>query len=184
MSRIGKKEIEIPQKVKLTFKDGVVEVSGPNGILSRKIHERMDVHVTQKGVTVKPKNGDRQSRALHGITRTLIANMIKGVSEGFEKKLELSGLGFKVQASGQTLNLSVGFSHPVNLELPEGVKAKIEGNTKITLVGADKETLGETAAKIRNLRPPEPYKLTGIKYAGEMLIKKQGKTTGTAGGSS
>lgn len=180
MSRIGKKIIEIPDNVKVEVKEGAIHVQGPKGTLMRSLSKEFDVVVSQKTVEVKRKNDLRETRALHGITRTLISNMVVGVAQGFEKKLEIEGLGMKAQVQGQNLTLNLGFTHPVEFLLPKGVEAKVEANTKLTLISADKELVGRIAAKLRSLRPPEPYNGTGVRYAGEVIIRKVGKTTGAA----
>jgi len=175
MSRIGKKPVIIPEKVKVEVKEGVVYVQGPNGKLQRNIHPAIGVTVVKNEVLVKLKTDER---SFHGLTRTLIQNMVTGVSKGFEKKLEINGLGLKAKANGQTVNFSLGFAHPVMLKLPDVVKIKIEGGTKLTLTSPNKEVLGSVAADIRSLKPPEPYKGTGIKYHDEVIVRKVGKTTG------
>lgn len=185
MSRIGKKPIIIPPGVDVRVLDGAIEVKGPKGSLRRTIHPH--VKVTQddgKSITVEvalPTN--TRDRALWGLFRMLIANMVVGVVSGFEKKLELSGIGYKVSGSGSKLTLELGYSHPVEFELPAGVTSAVEKNV-ITISGADKELVGEIAAQIRRLRPPEPYKGKGIKYAGEQIRRKAGKAAkaGAAGG--
>ena len=178
MSRIGKKEIHIPDKVKVEIKDRYVKVDGPKGSLERTIPFGMEVILSQKIISVKRANENRETKALYGLTRTLVANMVIGVSQGFEKKLEIEGLGFKAQVQGQKLNLNLGYTEPVEVHLPNSVTAKVDANTKITLSSPDKELVGRIAAEIRQLRLPEPYKGTGIKYAGEVIIRKVGKTTG------
>ncbi len=181
MSRVGKKIIPLAEKVKVEMKDGKVFVQGPKGSLERKFPDFLEVHLTPQGVEVKRKNELRLTREQHGLFRTLLMNMIVGVSQGFEKRLEIIGLGMKAQPEGQILKLSLGFTKSIDFRLPQTVQAKVEANTKITLLSPDKELLGSVAAMIRNLRLPEPYKGTGIKYHDEVIIRKVGKSTGTAG---
>ncbi len=178
MSRVGRKSIEIPDKVKAECKDGKIFVHGPKGELQRHLSRWVDITISGKEIQVKRKNETREAKSEHGLTRTLIANMVKGVTDGFEKRLEIIGLGFKAQVQGQALQLNLGFVNPVQLNLPKGLQAKVEANTKIVLSGSDRELLGDMAAKIRKLRLPEPYKGTGIRYEGEVIVKKVGKTTG------
>lgn len=179
MSRIGKAPIDVPDKVEVSIQDTPqgqhVTVKGPLGTLSRTL--RPEVSVSQDGnvLTVARKNEDRVSRSLHGLSRTLVYNMVKGVSEGFEKRLELAGVGYRAAVQGRKLNLTLGYSHPVDIDLPEGVEAAVEANTKISLKGPDKQVVGDLAARIRSKRPPEPYKGKGVKYAGERIRRKAGK---------
>jgi len=181
MSRIGKRPIDVPDQVKIAIKDGVVEVQGPNGSLLHQIPSGIDVSISPKSVEVKRKDDSREMKSLHGITRTLIANMMTGVSKGFERKLEINGLGLRAQVQGQSLSLSLGYSNPIVIQLPKGMKAHVDANTKITLSGPDKELLGRLAAEIRQLRLPEPYKGSGIKYVEEVITRKVGKTAGAGG---
>lgn len=181
MSRVGKKSIPIPEKVKVEVKDGNVFVQGPKGQLQRKLPPFLEVHLTPQEILVKRKSELRVAREQHGLFRTLVMNMVVGVSEGFEKKLEIVGLGMKAQPEERLLRLSLGFTKPFDFKLPETVQAKVEANTKITLSSPDKELLGATAAMIRNLKLPEPYKGTGIKYQDEVIIRKVGKATGATG---
>lgn len=160
----------------MEFSNGILRVQGPKESLSRKIASSLDMVVGAKEIEIKRKDNSRELRSLHGLTRTLVDNMIKGVTEGFERRLEIIGLGYKAQVQGQSLNLSLGFVEPVKFDLPKGIQAKVEANTKIILTGADKEILGVTAARIRALRLPEPYKGTGIRYDKEVIIRKVGKT--------
>lgn len=182
MSRIGKKIISIPDKVKVDFKNHALHIQGPKGELNRSIPTPIDLIIDPKQIEVKRKNDSRESRSLHGLTRTLIDNMVKGVTEGFEKRLDIVGLGYKAQVQGQSLTLNLGYVNPVKVDLPKGLQAKVEANTKIILSGPDKEILGVTAAYIRNLRLPEPYKGTGIKYEKEVIVRKVGKTAAGGGG--
>jgi large subunit ribosomal protein L6 len=164
MSRIGKQPVAIPEKVDLKINNGVVEVKGPNGQLAYTLTDKVNVSIEDKNVIVKPADESNQARAMWGLTRTLISNMVIGVTQGFTKGLTFTGVGYKAAVSGNTLKLNLGYSHPIDYELPEGVSAKVVKN-EITLSGANKELVGFAAAKIRSFRPPEPYKGKGIKYA-------------------
>ncbi|MDJ0803556.1 MAG: 50S ribosomal protein L6 [Desulfobacterales bacterium] len=176
MSRVGKKPISIPAKVDVSLKDRLVTVKGSKGTLSRTIHADVDLQVDGNVIQVVIQNEDRKSRALQGLTRSLVNNMVTGVSSGFERVLEINGIGYRAEVKGQTLVLNLGYSNPVNFDLPKGIAAAVDRNTIIKLTGIDKEQLGQTAASIRKLRPPEPYKGKGIKYAEERIIRKAGKT--------
>ncbi len=176
MSRVGKKPITIPEKVNVSLKDRLVTVKGSKGTLSRTIHDDVELEVEGNVIQVVIQNEDRKSRALQGLTRSLVNNMVTGVSSGFERILEINGIGYRAEVKGQALILNLGFSNPVNYQLPEGVSASVDRNTIIKLSAIDKEKLGQTAASIRKLRPPEPYKGKGIKYAEERIIRKAGKT--------
>jgi len=176
MSRIGKKPISVPEKTQLTYKDRVLTVKGDKGTLTQTIHPAVELTMEDGSVSVAPINDDRQSRAFQGMTRSLIDNMVTGVSKGFERVLEINGIGYRAELKGKQIVLSLGYSHPVEFDLPEGITADVEKNTVIKLSGIDKEVLGRTAAKIRGLRPPEPYKGKGVKYAEERIIRKAGKT--------
>ncbi len=176
MSRVGKKPISIPAKVDVSLKDRLVTVKGSKGTLSRTIHADVDLQVDGNVIQVVIQNEDRKSRALQGLTRSLVNNMVTGVSSGFERVLEINGIGYRAEVKGQTLVLNLGYSNPVNFDLPKGISAAVDRNTVIKLTGIDKEQLGQTAASIRKLRPPEPYKGKGIKYAEERIIRKAGKT--------
>jgi large subunit ribosomal protein L6 len=176
MSRVGKKPIPIPEKTKITFNDRVLTVQGQKGTLSREIHPDVDLAIESGIMHVKTISEGRANRAVQGLVRTLVANMVHGVNQGFERVLEISGIGYRAEVAGKAIVLNLGYSHPINFELPEGVSAKVERNTIIHLSGIDKELLGQTAASIRRLRPPEPYKGKGIRYGGERVRKKAGKT--------
>ncbi len=176
-SRVGKKPIKVPSGVKVSVGDSQIEVTGKLGSLKRHIPSGVGVEVAGDELRVSLTGGEECSH-LHGITRTLVSNMVLGVHEGFSRGLELQGVGYKAQAEGQKLTLSVGFSHPVAVHLPEGIKASVEANTKILLKGTDKEKVGLLAAQLRKIRPPDPYKGKGIRYAGEKITLKQGKTSG------
>jgi large subunit ribosomal protein L6 len=176
MSRIGKKPISVPEKTQLTYKDRVLTVKGTKGTLTQTIHPAVELTLEDGSVSVSCVKDDRQSRAFQGMTRSLIDNMVTGVSKGFERVLEINGIGYRAELKGKQIVLTLGFSHPVEFDLPEGIAADVEKNTVIKLSGIDKEVLGRTAAKIRGLRPPEPYKGKGVKYAEERIIRKAGKT--------
>jgi large subunit ribosomal protein L6 len=181
MSRIGKLPVAVPSGVNVTLDANHVTVKGPKGELSQSILSQVvDVKLEDGRVLVERKGDARTHRAAHGLTRTLIANMVEGVSKGFRKSLEIQGVGFRVAKSGEKLNLSLGFSHPVVFEAPKGIALSVEGQTKIHVEGIDKQAVGQVAAEIRALRPPEPYKGKGIRYAGETVRKKLGKA-GKAG---
>jgi large subunit ribosomal protein L6 len=182
MSRVGKKPIKIPQGVKVAFKAPMIEVGGKGGNLKKEIPSSLNVEVKGDEVTVVNKSTDPGKKSLHGLYRTLINNMVHGVTTGYSKELELQGVGYRAQAQGNKLTMSLGFSHPVEFPLPQGITAAVEANTKIILKGADKELLGLTAARLRQIRPPEPYKGKGIRYQGEKITLKQGKTAGAGGG--
>ncbi len=177
MSRIGKREIELPSGVSVEVAPEVVTVKGPKGQMSTPTHPKIVYTVADGKVQVSRVDDTRMARAQHGLRRTLLANLVEGVSKGFSKTLEVIGVGYKVSTSGNSVNLSVGFSHPVDFKLPAGIEAKVEGN-KLTLLGIDKELLGETAARIRRVRPPEPFKGKGIKYETEIIRRKAGKSGG------
>jgi len=176
MSRIGKKPIQIPAKVKITVDNETLTVNGPKGTLTRSLNPAVKINIEDGILHVSPDNPeDRKVVALQGMYRALIQNMVIGVTDGYEKILLLSGIGYRAELNGNTVILNVGFSNPVNFQLPEGISAKIDKNTQITLASIDKENLGETAANIRRIRPPEPYKGKGIMYSDETIIKKAGK---------
>ena len=178
MSRIGKKPILIPKDVKIDLKGDLLTIKGSKGELKRKIHPKVNVNIDNNQLFVSVNDDTAESKSLHGLYRALIANMVNGVSQGFERVLEIVGIGYRAESSGKNATFHLGYSHPINFELPEGIDAKIE-KTKITLSGIDKELLGRTAAKIRSFRKPEPYKGKGIRYAGEIIRRKAGKTGAT-----
>jgi large subunit ribosomal protein L6 len=175
MSRIGKKPIQIPKGVTIDLKDDLLKIKGPKGELERKIHPKVSLQIDDGQILISVEEEGRETRALHGLFGALIANMVTGVSEGFERVLEIVGIGYRAELSGSEVTFHLGYSHPITYELPKGVDAKIE-KTKITLTSIDKEALGMTAAKIRSFRKPEPYKGKGIKYAEEYIKRKAGKT--------
>lgn len=175
MSRIGKKPIEIPSNVKVDVKDGIVKVKGENGNLERSIHPSVELDISDNAITVISLSEESNAGAFRGLTRALVANMVTGVSKGFERGLEINGIGYRAEVKDNKILFNIGYSHPIDFPLPKGISAKIEKNM-LTLSGIDKELLGHTAASIRRLRPPEPYKGKGIKYAEERIIRKAGKT--------
>ena len=176
MSRIGRAPIEIPAGVTVTVsEDNLVKVKGPKGELSRQISQEMKITVDGNILTVERPSDDKTHRSLHGLSRTLINNMVVGVTEGYQKNLEIAGVGYRAQKQGKNLNLSLGFSHPVVVEPPEGITFDVPTATSITVSGIDKEVVGQIAAEIRSFREPEPYKGKGIKYAGEHIRRKEGK---------
>ena len=174
MSRIGKQPIAIPPKVKVDIKGQQVHIEGPKGKLDLSLPNRTSAALDNGRITVSRKGEDAHAKALHGLSRALLNNMVRGVNEGFSKRLEIHGVGFKAAVQGKAVNLSLGFSHPVVIEAPEGITFEVKEN-KITVLGADRGAVGEVAAKIRHLRPADPYKLKGFKYEGEKIIKKAGK---------
>ena len=176
MSRVGKKPIAIPEKVKVTYQSGELSVQGQKGKLSRSIHPAVTIKIQDGELSVEPLKSDKSSLALQGLTRSLVMNMVTGVDSGFARVLEINGIGYRAEVKGRNLILMLGFSHPVNFSLPDGVSASVERNNIIKLEGIDKEALGQTAASIRRLRPPEPYKGKGIKFAEEYIRRKAGKT--------
>ena len=180
MSRIGKLPVAVPSGVDVTLNDSTVHVKGPKGELSQHILPVVTVTIEDGQVVVARKSEDKPGRSAHGLTRTLVANMIDGVTKGFRKSLELQGVGFRVNKAGNDLNFSLGFSHPVTYAAPEGIAFTVEGTNRVHVDGIDKQRVGQVAAEIRNLRPPEPYKGKGIRYAGEVVKKKLGKA-GKAG---
>ncbi|SFS02850.1 LSU ribosomal protein L6P [Agrococcus baldri] len=175
MSRIGRLPIDIPSGVEISVNDGVVTVKGPKGELTTRIAQPIEVEVADGQVQVTRPDDERESRSLHGLTRTLIANDIVGVTEGYSKSLEVVGTGYRVQAKGTGLEFALGFSHPVNIEPPAGITFAVEGNNKVTVSGISKQAVGEVAANLRKLRKPEPYKGKGVRYAGEQIRRKAGK---------
>ena len=176
MSRIGKLPISIPSGVKIAVEPSAVRLEGPKGKLQTAIPAGVQIKVEGNVVRVERENNERKMRALHGLTRKLIANMAHGVSQGFTRVLEITGVGYRAEVKGQEIHMTLGYSHPVVFPLPAGVSASVERQIIITLTSADRQLLGEMAAKIRSLRPPEPYKGKGIRYAGERIRKKVGKT--------
>ena len=177
MSRIGRLPIDIPAGVEITIaENNAVTVKGPKGTLSENLPVEMDITVKDNQVVVTRPNDLKKMKSLHGLTRTLIANMVTGVTKGYEKVLEINGVGYRAQKQGKKLILSLGYSHPVEMEDPEGIETVLDGQNKITVKGIDKQTVGQFAAEIREKRKPEPYKGKGIKYADEVIRRKVGKT--------
>jgi large subunit ribosomal protein L6 len=177
MSRIGNKAVDIPDKVKVNIdNDGGIAVEGPKGKLNWKLPRDISAKVDNNKVTVARSAETRSAKALHGLSRALLNNMVEGVSKGFSKDLEVEGVGFKAAVQGQNLNLSLGFSHPILFPIPKDIKITVTENTKISISGADKKTVGQVAADIRRFYPPEPYKGKGVRYVGEQIRRKEGKT--------
>jgi large subunit ribosomal protein L6 len=175
MSRVGKQPIGIPEKAKVTYTDRVITVEGEKGKLTRTVHPAVDLDIKDNVITVTMEKENRNNLALQGLTRSLVNNMVIGVSKGFERKLEINGIGYRAEAKGKSVVFNIGYSQPVNFDLPNGISAEVDKSI-ITLTGIDKELLGRTAASIRKLRPPEPYKGKGIKYVEERIQRKAGKT--------
>lgn len=175
MSRVAKSPVEIPAGVEVTLKGQAISVKGKQGTLAHAVHSNVEVKQDGNVLTFAPRDGAKQSDALAGTTRALVNNMVKGVSEGFEKKLTLIGVGYRAKASGNTVNLALGLSHPVDYTLPAGVSAETPSQTEIVLKAADKQLLGQVAAEIRAFRPPEPYKGKGIRYSDENVLRKEAK---------
>lgn len=180
MSRVGRKPILIPKGVTVAVEGETVRVEGPKGKLSRMVPAALTVSLQDSRLLVQRSSDHRTVRALHGLTRALLANMVQGVTEGFEKKLEIVGIGYRAQLQGRALQLTLGYSHPVIFPLPEGIQAEVDKQTSVTIRGADKELVGQTAAKLRALRKPDPYKGKGIRYVGEMIRRKVGKKAAAA----
>jgi large subunit ribosomal protein L6 len=178
MSRIGKLPVPLPKGVKVKMEEGRLVVTGPKGTLSQLMPPRVNIVVGDKEIKVEPQDDNRLTRSYWGLARTLAANMVTGTSEGFTKVLELVGTGYKVEAKGDTLVFNIGYSNPVEFPLPKGIAAKVEKANRIEFSGANKELLGQTVAVIRRLRPPDPYKGKGIKFAGEVIRRKVGKAGG------
>jgi large subunit ribosomal protein L6 len=175
MSRIGRKPIVVPSGVTVTIDPGVVRVHGPKGELSERIHRDMTVALEGEEILVTRPTDRGEHRALHGLTRSLVANMVEGVTSGFQKTLEIQGVGYRAQLKGKNLELALGYSHPVPIEAPEGIEFEVPQPTEIVIRGIDKQLVGQVAADIRKRRPPEPYKGKGIRYRGEHVARKVGK---------
>jgi len=176
MSRVGKQPITIPKGVEITVgKDNLVTVKGPKGQLSEKINSDMKININEDNITVERPSDNKNHRALHGLSRALINNMVEGVTKGYEKKLQIVGVGYRAAKQGKKLNLNLGFSHPVELEDPEGITTEVPNQNEIVIKGINKQLVGNYAAKIREIRPPEPYKGKGIRYADEHVRRKEGK---------
>jgi large subunit ribosomal protein L6 len=180
MSRVGKKPVQIPEKTKISYENRVITVQGEKGTLTQAIHPAVDLKIEDGVLNLVPIEDKRTNRAIQGLMRSLVANMITGVTQGFERTLVIDGIGYRAETKGNAIVLNVGYSNPVQFDLPEGVSASVDRNTIIKLSCIDKEKLGRTAAAIRKIRPPEPYKGKGIKYAEERIRRKAGKAGVTA----
>lgn len=178
MSRIGRLPVPVPKGVKVKLEDGVFVAQGPKGENAERIHPEMAVQISEQEVRVTRPSDAKRHKALHGLSRTLIANSIKGVSEGFVQKLEIRGVGYKAELKGKSLVLALGYSHPIDFPVPAGIDIQVESPTLIAVRGINKQRVGQVAADIRNFRPPEPYKGKGIRYEGETVRQKAGKTAG------
>jgi large subunit ribosomal protein L6 len=176
MSRVGKKVINIPAKTSVVYKDRELVVKGEKGTLSRTINPAVELAIEDDEISVTIDQEDRKTRAMQGLTRSLVANMVDGVSKGFEKTLEIHGIGYRAEMKGKSILLNLGYSHPIDFPMPEGISATVDKNNVIKIMGIDKEKVGQTAASIRKLRVPEPYKGKGIKYVEEHIQRKAGKT--------
>jgi large subunit ribosomal protein L6 len=176
MSRIGKQPIAIPPKVKVEVKGQKILVEGPKGKLDWELPHRTSLKVEDGKILVSRAGEDAQAKALHGLSRALVNNMVRGVTEGFVKKLEIQGVGFKAAVQGKNVNLVLGFSHPISYPIPDQIKVTVEENTKLTIEGPDRRLVGQVAAELRSFYPPEPYKGKGVRYAGEHVQRKEGKT--------
>jgi len=176
MSRVGLQPIEIPSGVTVSFEGEIASVKGPKGTISKALPTACDYNQEDGVIRVTRRKNDQTSRSMHGLARTLLANMVEGVTQGFEKQLEIVGVGYKAEAKGKQLVLTVGFSHPVNFDIPEGIQIETPAPTQIKVSGIEKDRVGQICADIRKVRPPEPYKGKGIKYVGEYIQRKAGKT--------
>jgi large subunit ribosomal protein L6 len=176
MSRIGKQPIAIPAKVKVDVRGSKVFVEGPKGKLDMEIPRRTSLKIEGGNITVNRDGDDAEARAMHGLSRALVNNLVRGVSDGYVKKLEINGVGFKAAVQGKVVNMSLGYSHPINYDIPDQIKVTVEENTKITIEGPNKQVVGQVAAELRSFYPPEPYKGKGVKYSDERIERKEGKT--------
>lgn len=176
MSRIGKLPVMVPKNVKVTLTDNEIKIEGPKGTLSQKLGEKVSVSLTDDKLVVSRADDSKKAREFHGLTRALINNMVIGVTEEFTKELQMIGVGYRAQAQGSKLTLNVGYSHPVLFDVPKGLTVKVEANTNLTVTGFDKQSVGLFASQIRSVRPPEPYKGKGIRYKGETVLRKAGKS--------
>ena len=181
MSRVGRKPVPIAEGVKVQITDHLVKVSGPKGELSASLHRDLTVEMKDKELIVSRHSDDKEHKALHGLWRALVRNMVSGVTQGYSKKLELVGVGYRAEMKGKKLQLLVGYSHPILFAPPEGIQIQAPTQTNITITGIDKQLVGQVSAKIRSFRPPEPYKGKGIKYEGEFIRRKAGKAAAAAG---
>ena len=175
MSRVAKKPVELPKGVEISLADGLLKTRGPKGELTINVNNEVEVEVGESSASVSARSGSKFSRAMAGTTRALISNMVKGVLDGFEKKLELRGVGYRTRIQGKELNLTLGFSHPVNYSIPEGITIETPSQTEIVVSGIDKQQVGQVAAEIRGFRPPEPYKGKGVRYVDEHVVMKEAK---------
>ncbi len=182
MSRIGKQPVVMPDKVKASVKDHSITVTGPLGTLSLKFHDQFKIDIAGNVITVTRLNEERQTRSEHGLYRALIQNMVTGVSHGYTKVLDIVGVGYKADLKGKNLDLALGFSHPVVYPIPDGIKVVVDKGARVTITGFDKQLVGEVAASIRKIRPPEPYKGKGVRYSDEIIKKKVGKAATAVGG--
>lgn len=180
MSRIGKRPVPLPQGVTATIDGRTVTVKGPKGEISRTVHSELSLVLEEQSVSVKRPSDEPRHKALHGLTRTLVANMVEGVTKGFSKSLEIQGVGYKAELKPFGVQLVVGYSHPVPYHAPKGIKISVDSNTQVKVEGVDKELVGQVAAELRSVRPPEPYKGKGIRYVGEQVRRKAGKTAQAA----
>lgn len=177
MSRVAKRRVDVHKGIEVGLEGNAMTIKGPKGSLSLECHSEVEVVNDDSGLAVSPRSGSRFSSAMAGTTRSLISNMVVGVSAGFERKLQLVGVGYRAKAQGQTINLTLGFSHPVSYEVPEGVTVEAPSQTEILIKGIDKQQVGQVAAEIRNFRPPEPYKGKGVRYSDERIVLKETKKT-------
>lgn len=175
MSRIGKKPVEVPSGVTASVEGQTVTAKGPKGQLAVALVDDVSVAMTDDGIKVDPRDQSKRARSMWGMSRTLVQNIVTGVSDGFEKRLEINGVGYRAQAQGKTLNLALGYSHEVNFEIPEGIEIQTPRPTEVVVTGIDKQKVGQVAAEIRRWRPPEPYKGKGVKYSDEYVFRKEGK---------
>ncbi len=183
MSRVGRSPIPIPKGIKVKMEDRLFVAEGPKGTVSQEVLPRIDVEIGETEVLLKRKGEDREDRAMHGLMRSLVANAVAGAHEGFKKVLEISGVGYRAEVQGKRVNFSLGYSHPINFPIPEGIEIEVDKNNTLTVSGARKQQVGQVAAEIRALRKPEPYKGKGIKYVDEVIRRKVGKAgAGGAGG--
>jgi len=176
MSRIGKQPVAVPAGVKINVQGQKISLEGPKGKLNFDLPKRTSAKLDAGNLVVSRKGDDAESKALHGLSRAILNNMVKGVSDGFVKKLEIQGVGFKAAVQGKTITLNLGYSHPINYPIPDQIKVTVEENTRITVEGPDKQKVGQVAAEIRGFYPPEPYKGKGVRYQGEQVKRKEGKT--------
>ncbi len=175
MSKIAKEPVELPQGVELSRNGTIVDIKGAKGLLSMELNSEIELIQEEKLLTVKPRSGSRFATAISGTTRALLANMVKGVTDGFEKKLELVGIGYRANCEGKKLNMTLGFSHPVTFNVPEGITIETPSQTEVVVKGTDKQLVGQVAAEIRRFRPPEPYKGKGVRYSDEQIVRKEAK---------